>query len=88
MLMHSDAHGLDPLTVAHDCLHAAGFICRGIDMQSFDPLRAAVAEYFVKAARGCHGDPQRLAVVIRSQLTDAIRSCREQIAAEASDIAG
>lgn len=79
---------LDPATVAADALHAAGFICRGIDLTAFDPLRAAVAERFVKAAREVRGDAARLAAVIRPQLAEAVQACRLQLEAEAAELRG
>jgi hypothetical protein len=76
----------DPATVAGDAIHAAGFVCRGIDMLAFDPLRAALAERFAEAARACHGDPVALAAVIRPQLAGAVRACRLQLEAEAGEL--
>lgn len=75
--MPTDTHGLDPATVAHDALHAAGYICRGIDMLAVDPVRAALAERFAPAARSCRGDAVSLAAVIAPQLAQATREARQ-----------
>ena len=79
-------HGLDPATVAGDAVFAAGLSFRGIDINTFDPLRAALAEHFAPAARACHGDPVALAAVIRPRLAGAVRACRLQIEAEAGEL--
>ncbi len=73
---------VDPLTVAHDALYAAGLTLRGMDLRTFDPLRVILAERFAGEARRCHGDPHALADVIRPQLADAVHAARLQIEAE------
>lgn len=77
---------IDPFTIAGDACFAAGLSFRGIDINTFDPLRAALAERFAEAARACHGDPVALAAVIRPRLAEAVRACRLQIEAEASEL--
>lgn len=77
---------IDPATVAGDACFAAGLSFRGIDIDAFDPLRAALAERFAGAARACHGDPVALAAVIRPQLAEAVRACRLQLEAEAGEL--
>ena len=81
-------HALDPATVAGDALHAAGFITRGIDMHTYDPIRAALADRFASAARSCRGDVARLEAMIRPQLADAVTAVRLQLEAEARELLG
>jgi len=73
---------VDPLTVAHDALYAAGLTLRGMDLQTFDPLRVILGERFAGEARRCHGDVDRLAAVIGPQLAQAVREASLQIEAE------
>jgi hypothetical protein len=73
---------VDPLTVAHDALYAAGLTLRGMDLRSFDPMRVILAERFADEARRCKGDTQQLAAVIRPQLADAVKAAQIQIEAE------
>ncbi len=75
-------NSVDPVTVAHDANYAAGLTLRGLDLRTFDPLRAILAERFAGEAKRCHGDTQRLAAVILPQLADAVRTARLQIEAE------
>ena len=86
--MPTNTHGIDPATVAGDACYAAGLSFRGIDIDTFDPLRAALAERFAEAARDCHGDPVALTAVIRPLLAEAVRACRLQIEAEALELRG
>lgn len=79
---------VDPATVAHDALHAAGLSFRGVDPDTFDPLRAALAERFAGAARACRGDVARLTALIEPQLAEAMRACRLQLEAEARELLG
>lgn len=73
---------VDPVTVAYDALYVAGVTLRGMDLQTYDPLRAILAERFSRDARRCEGDPHRLADVIRPQLVQAVHEARLQIEAE------
>jgi hypothetical protein len=73
---------VDPLTVAHDALFAAGLTLRGMDLRTFDPVRCILAERFADEARRCHGDVDRLAAVIGPQLAQAVREASLQIEAE------
>lgn len=70
---------VDPLTVAHDALFAAGLTLRGMDLRTFDPLRAILGERFAAEARRCKGDVDRLAAVIGPQLSQAVREASLQI---------
>jgi len=85
---HHIPTALSPATVACDALHAAGFITQGIDMQTYDPIRAALAERFASAARSCRGDVARLEAMIRPQLADAVTAVRLQLEAEARELLG
>jgi|688.fasta_scaffold317137_3 hypothetical protein len=80
--MPASPNRVDPLTVAHDALYAAGLTLRGLDLRTFDPLRAILAERFAAEAKRCHGDPHRLAAVILPQLDAAVHAARLQIEAE------
>lgn len=80
--MPANALRVDPLTVAHDALYAAGLTLRGMDLQSFDPLRVILGERFADEARRCKGDVHRLADIIRPQLAAAVREASLQIEAE------
>lgn len=73
---------VDPITVAFDALFVAGLTLRGMDLQTFDPLRVILAERFAGDAERCHGDPHALADVIRPQLDSAVHEARLQIEAE------
>ncbi len=77
--MPASPNRVDPLTVAHDANYAAGLTLRGLDLRTFDPMRAILAERFAAEAKRCHGDTQRLAAVILPQLADAVRAASLQI---------
>ena len=80
--MPASPNRVDPVAVAHDACFAAGLTLRGLDLRTFDPLRAILAERFAGEAKRCRGDTQRLAAVILPQLADAVRAARLQIEAE------
>ena len=80
--MPASPNRVDPLTVAHDACYAAGLTLRGLNLRTFDPLRAILAERFADEAKRCHGDTQRLAAVIVPQLDAAVRAARLQLEAE------
>lgn len=80
--MPANALRVDPLTIAHDANFAAGLALRGLDLRTFDPMRAILAERFAGEARRCKGDVHRLADIIRPQLAAAVREASLQIEAE------
>lgn len=87
--MPTDPHRhVDPATVAADATYAAGLSFRGIDPQSFDPVRAALAERFVAEAHRCRGDVAALTTVIRAQLAVALREAEDAVRAEQAEAAG
>lgn len=80
--MPASPNRVDPVTVAHDALYAAGLTLRGMDLATYDPLRCILAERFADEARRCQGDTQHLADIIRPQLDRAVHEARLQIEAE------
>ncbi len=80
--MPASPNRVEPRTVAHDALYAAGLTLRGMDLRTFDPLRVILAERFAGEARRCQGDVDQLAAVIAPQLDRAVLEAGLQIEAE------
>lgn len=78
-------HHIDPATVAADACFAAGLTFLGPDLQTFDPVRAALAERFVAEARRCRGDVAALTTAIRSQLAVALLAAEAAVNAEQAE---
>lgn len=76
---------IDPLTVAHDSLAAAGHLVQ-TNPDAFDPVRAGLAEHFAPLAARFNGfEADRLALEIAPQLAAAIRKVRQQLDVESSE---
>lgn len=74
-------------TLAQDALAAAGHIVRGVDLATFDPVRALLADRHAPLMRGLRAsDVQVAAGRIAPQLTVTMRAVQLQLAAEVADL--
>jgi hypothetical protein len=72
----------DPTTLAMDALAAAGHIVRGFDLNSFDPVRAALAAEHAPLVRGANADVKIISSRIAAVLEQTTRRAEAKVHAE------
>ena len=72
----------DHATLAMDALAAAGHIVRGFDLNSFDPVRAALAAEHAPLVKGAQGDVRIVADRIAAVLEQTTRRAEAKVHAE------
>jgi len=72
----------DHTTLAMDALAAAGHIVRGFDLNSFDPVRAALAAEHAPLVKGAHGDVRIVADRIAAVLEQTTAKAEALVRAE------
>jgi hypothetical protein len=72
----------DHTTLAMDALAAAGHIVRGFDLNSFDPVRAALAAEHAPLVKGAHGDVRIVSDRIAKVLEQTTRRAEARVHAE------
>jgi len=65
-----------------DALAAAGHIVRGFDLNSFDPVRAALAAEHAPLVKGAHGDVRIVSDRIAKVLEQTTRRAEARVHAE------
>ena len=72
----------DHTTLAMDALAAAGHIVRGFDLNSFDPVRAALAAEHAPLVKGAQGDVRIVADRIAAVLEQTTAKAEALVRAE------
>lgn len=74
-------------TLAQDALAAAGHVVRGVDLASFDPVRALLADRHAPLMRGLRSCDVQIAVSrIAPRLAANLRAVQLDLAADVADL--
>jgi hypothetical protein len=77
----------DHITLARDALAAAGHVVMGMDLASFDPVRAALAAEHAPLVRGSNGDLRVVSERIAAVLEETTRKAEAKVHAELMGLA-